>query len=337
MAKRLLIACWALALSLAPPAAAQDDTAKQAARQLGQEGIDLFEKGDFEAASDRLERAYAVVRVPTLGLWLARSLAKQGRLVEALERYNDVGRMTLGDDAPKPFKAAKDKARNEQAELEPRIPSLVIVIDGASAGDVTVDVDGKAIAPALVGVPVPVNPGERVVRGQRNDVSVEKKVTLAERDTTTVTLRFHSAPTEAAPPPVAPAPTASSPKEAPEDPGVEAPGSSQPTMAFIAFGVGGAGLIVGGIYAAIAQGKRSDLDDSGLCIETRCSPSIEDDVDSHNTANTISRVGLAVGGVGVLAGAVLLMTAPSRPESPRSARRVEPWVGFKSAGVKGAF
>ena len=54
------------------------------ARTYYHRGNTLYEKGDYAPALDRLNRAYQVVRAPTLCLWLARALAKNGKLVEIL-------------------------------------------------------------------------------------------------------------------------------------------------------------------------------------------------------------------------------------------------------------
>ena len=62
------------------------DAERSVARDLGNEGIDLCEKGKYRAALQRLERAYAVLKTPTLALWLARALEKNGKLVEAAAR-----------------------------------------------------------------------------------------------------------------------------------------------------------------------------------------------------------------------------------------------------------
>jgi uncharacterized protein HemY len=84
-------------LALAAPALGQatDDATRSAARTLGYQGVDAYQAGDYAAAVVKLERAYAAVKVPTVGLWLARALAKTGRLVEASERYAEVMRLAV--------------------------------------------------------------------------------------------------------------------------------------------------------------------------------------------------------------------------------------------------
>ena len=63
--------------------------------QLGYEGVAAYQKGDYVSARDKLERAYRVVRAPSLGLWSARALEKSGKLVEASERYLEVTRLEV--------------------------------------------------------------------------------------------------------------------------------------------------------------------------------------------------------------------------------------------------
>jgi hypothetical protein len=316
--------------------AQQDEVMIRAARDLGNEGIDLFEKGDYAGSMDRLERAYRVIHVPTLGLWYARALAKNGRLIEASERYLEASRIPPKPDDPAIFAESRQQALAENDALQARIPKLEIRIDGAPAAEVSVTVDGKPIAAVLIGMPFAVNPGQHQVAGKRGPDSATQTVTLTEGGKETTVLTFGAkapAPAEAAPevaPKAAPAAAVSGPPG--KDAGVSSGGSSQSTWAFVAFGVGGAGLITGGVTHLMAKGKQSDLEE--VCGGTRCPSSAQSDLDSYQMYRTVALVGGIVGGVGVVAGTVLLITAPSDP--PKSAR-IEPWIGIGSAGVRGAF
>ena len=74
MRGRCLVAvCAAVLLAASGALAEPAETSARAARQLGNEGIELYERGDYAGALDRLQRAYRVVKVPTLGLWSARA------------------------------------------------------------------------------------------------------------------------------------------------------------------------------------------------------------------------------------------------------------------------
>src|SRR5262249_9765520 len=82
------------------------------------------------------------------------------------------------------------------------------------------------------------------------------------------------------------------------------------TLAYVAFGVGGAGLVFGGVTGLMALGKHGDLE--GRCPGGKCPTDASDDVDSYKTVGTLSTVGFIVGAVGVAAGAVLWFTAPTQ-------------------------
>jgi len=336
--RRTLLAAIAAVLMAGTAFAQQpDETAMRAARQLGNEGIDLYEKGDYASALDRLQRAYGVLKAPTLGLWYARALAQTGKLVEASERYLEVSRSQPEAGEPAVFAQSRQEATQENQALQARIPTLQIMLEGATAQDATVSVDGKQLAAMLVGVPVSLNPGARVVEAKRGTDTATETVTLKEGDKQSVVLRLTAgaaapapaaAPAAAPPPQAAPA-AATSPTA---DAGTSDEGISQQTWAYVAFGVGGAGLLTGTITHFMAKGKEGDLDD--VCENEVCPTKAQGDIDSYNTLTTVAPIGMVVGVVGVAAGAVLLLTAPGdSPESPS----VAAYVGPGSVGVKGVF
>src|SRR5438132_2882897 len=91
---------WVAALSLTmvlhpARAVAQgvDTTARGIARDLGNEGMEAYNKGNFELAAEKFEKAFHVLQAPSLGLYSARSLVKLGRWVQTRERYVDVTRL----------------------------------------------------------------------------------------------------------------------------------------------------------------------------------------------------------------------------------------------------
>jgi Tfp pilus assembly protein PilF len=131
----------AIALGSAERALAQpvDEGSLAAARALGREGLDALDKKDFATALDRLQRAYQVVKAPSLAPWSARALEKNGKLVEAAERYLEATRLeaTSGDLATQ--KQARIDAASEREALLPRIPQLTL---HAPSSDVEVAIDG---------------------------------------------------------------------------------------------------------------------------------------------------------------------------------------------------
>ena len=178
-------ACWLCLLLLASSALAQapgavDDATRNAARELAHRGTDAFERGDYAAAQDLFRRSYALVPAPTLSLREARALEKLGRWVEAAEAYVRTTRTPLDSSSPAPFRTAVHAAQNELAALRPRIPLLTIAIAGPAAAEpgVRVELDGKALPGALLGVEIPVDPGVHRIEARSSSRQGRAEISL---------------------------------------------------------------------------------------------------------------------------------------------------------------
>ncbi len=79
----LALACVATTAWAGEAAAQTDAASRGAARDLATAGVEAFQNNAFAEASQKLEKAYSVWRVPSLGLWSARALGKLGKLVQA--------------------------------------------------------------------------------------------------------------------------------------------------------------------------------------------------------------------------------------------------------------
>ena len=300
----------ALALASSRVEAQQiDERSRSAARELAEQGVNALQSGDTNGAIDKLERAYQIMRLPTVGLWSARALAKGGQLVSAAERYNDVTRWSGGSDA-RQAQAQADASR-ERDELMPRIPNVTLTVEGAKASDVTVTLDGEPVLPALVGAPQPVDPKHHVAKATHGTESAEQAFDIAEGQNLSVSLKFGAAP--AATPNAVPAAT---PPVAGVSPPPEVDTTSSSgwgTQKIIGVSLGGAGLVaavVSGIFTGSALSKKSDADK--YCHGSACTDqkgvNLLDDARSAGTVATITGVaGIALIGAGV----VVFLTAPS--------------------------
>ena len=323
--------CAALWLSPAGALAqSADDGSRAAARSLGTEGVEAFQRNDFQSASEKLEKAYRVLHVPSIGLWSARSLVKVGQLVKASERYREVTQLEITAGQVKIQKQAQEDAASELSALTPRLPSVVIQVTGAGS-DVVVTVDGARVSADLLGERRPVDPGLHVIEGTRGDQHAKAEVKLVEGESKNVTLRFLAAPAaapvthlgSAATPPVAPA---SADEAAPSD--THSSLGTQRTLALVAGGVGVAGVVVGTVFGLKAKSKNDQSKafcDGASCTDQRGVPLREDAL----KAGDLSTVAFAVGALGLAGGAVLWFTA--HPE----AQPTQVGLGFGTVEVRG--
>ncbi len=310
-----------LGSALAEPSAADRATA----RSLAGEGYQALQAKDFAAAADRFSRADALVHAPTLMIDWARALVGIGKLVEAQERYEQIIREGVDAKSPKSWQRALNDAGNELAQIKPRLSWITIIVSGSS--EARVSVDGVAVPPAAVGVRRAVNPGERTVRVTAKGFLPQKQaIALAEGGESKVDFTLEPDPDAQL---VKAAPEA--PRPAPVQP--EAHGSA---LTYVAFGLGGAGLVLGGVTGALALSKRSELSDA-CDSASRCRSDQDSSLHSYHSLGTVSGVGFAVGIAGIGAGVTLWLLHRNPSPAPAQGVVLRPFVGLGSVGASGSF
>lgn len=327
----------ALGLGLvSAPALAQssESAARAAARKLGYDGVDALQQGQYAVASEKLEKAYAVLRVPSLGVWSARALAKLDKLVEATDRYLEVSRLPLGaGDLEVQAKAQLDA----QAELEAtqqQTPSLVVRLQGAEASSVRISVDGAPLASQLVGEGSPLNPGRHHVEGTQGDQHVSAEVTLARGEQRQVTLDFRAgSATQTSTSESAAGEPAARSESSRVDAGV-GPNKSRRLAGWVALGGGVIGVAVGGVAGVLALSQRGALDKNPACADDHsCPHALAGNVSTLNTLRTVSTVSFIAGGALAATGIVLIVTAPKSPAQGQTAL----WLSPTSVGLTRRF
>jgi hypothetical protein len=331
---------------VAPAAFAQDQPQAEsvaAARSLGMQGIKLADAGDCKGAIEKLSRAESLYHAPSILGRLGECQVNVGQVVLGTENLNRVVREQLAANAPKAFRDAQERAKGVLNTALPKIAHLTVRVDPADARP-QVTVGGAAIPPALIGVERPTDPGtHEVVISAPGYLEQKTSVTLAEGGSQEIAVKLEKDPAAAVaatpPPATTPPPVITGPTPPPAD---TDPKKSN-TLAYVALGVGGAGLVVGGVTGFLALGKKSDLKG---CVDTKCPSSQQDTLDGAKSMATVSTVGFAVGFVGVGLGVVLLLTGnssggASASKSPLKLAKqgisVEPWIGTQSAGLNGTF
>lgn len=312
------------------------------ARRMADEAAQLYEGGDFAAAQGLFARAYAVYPAPTLVLWEARSLDKLGRLVEAEERYATVLRYAIQPNDPDVFRAAASEASQEIVRLRGRIPTVTIRLKGQQAEQpgIEVEIDGRMIKPAVLGYPVPVDPGLRTIVVRLNQVErFRQTIAAEERGRRSVdvwlTPQLDTKPSFG---PIGVVPTnglatedAASAK--PEDGSWDL----HRTLGWSSLGLGVIGATTGVVAGLIASNKYDTLETKcggGICLTPH-----HDDLDAFRKYRTVSTVGYVVGALGAAAGVTLLLTAPARPHAAvdQTEERVAVRLGVGHADVRVGF
>jgi hypothetical protein len=292
-ARRLgaLLAC-SLFLSVAAAHAEDDAETRTAARDLATQGGQAFDAGRYAEASDFFRRAHELVAAPSIALMEARSLAKLGQLLAAMDSYEQTARLKLADDAPEAYVTAVQTARIEVEELRTRLPRLKLTVLGSTNGDgAQVTIDDKPTPAALLGVERPIDPGVHhfVVRvgGQTR---AARDLTIVEGQSYQVELDAHPAQPVTKP---APAPV--------ETQSAWSSFNSQKTLGYVGLGIGVVGLGVGTYTGLVALHHKSNLDSA---CHPDCPASSASDIDGWRSNRTVSwvsyGVGLAAAGAGVL-------------------------------------
>lgn len=278
----------------AAPTKTVDLKTRAAARKLGIEGIHLFGQKKYAEALDKFDRANGLLPAPTLGVRAARCLEKLGRLVEAAERYREVGQFELDRRAPFVHRRAKLEANNERAKLMPRIPSLEIAVSGPRGDGITVLLDNEAVPEELIDASQPVDPGNHEVRVRRADVTVSESMSVKEGTSARLTLILPALPP---PPPPPPPPVVH---------------TDWFMWSMAAFGVGAGGIVAGVVNGGIALSKQADLEER--CPERTCPPEAHGAADVFDALRYATTVGFVIGSLGLVGGTVLLVISDSEED-----------------------
>jgi hypothetical protein len=220
------------------------------------------------------------------------------------------------------------------ADVEPRIPSVVLAAkdaNGSELADVTVSLDGKVFAQKLDGRSMELDPGQHTFSfvsadGRKVETSI---LVLEGQKARPVAVAF------AAPKPVAAGAPASPPAVTSPPEGVAPVGHGSKTLAFALGGVGLGGMVVGGIFGALAMSRSSKAKDE--CSPTNCPSTAHDeavvDHDAASQAATISTIGFVAGGALAALGAILLLKSPSEEAKGATAGA----LGFEGTLGQGSF
>jgi hypothetical protein len=316
----LLLSCWPLCAHAESPLG---NRARQTAAELTHSGVAAFERKDYPAALAFLRRASVLSTSPEVGLYVARSHAALGRLVEAASDYRSVVDSTEVSEEEPARQRMVERARDELSQLRPRIPTVEFALGDAElrSHNLRLVVDGKMVTP---GVPAQVDPGHHeVVASDADDEKARLEFDSVEGESKTIGLSFR----------------AEGARASKESSALAGTSSARRTLSVVALGVGATGLGVGTVTGIAALTRYSAAEQH--CPAGRCTEGapVPDDGSAFRALRTISAAGYMVGAAGIGTWLGLLLTTPT-PNARAEHPRVSPWtpvVGMGSAGARYTF
>lgn len=303
-------------------AQAPDEIAVRAADQaLVQSALSAYERHDYAVALPLFKRAMHTAPSLSVRLYLARSYAAVGKLLAASDAY--LGVVDAGNLPPKSAadQAAIADARDELAQLRPRIPTIEIALGEAEqhSRNLRLVLDGRLVTYSS---PVAVDPGHHEVVASDPDGEQDRVAfDVGEGEAKTIGMNWRS--------------TTRANKKA--DSGSVGGSSARRTWGVVALGVGATGLGVGTVTGIAALTRYSAAE--AHCPANRCTEGAPypEDGSAFRTLRTISVAGYVAGAAGIGTWLGLLLTTPTtKAEHPK----VSPWtpvVGVGSAGARYIF
>jgi hypothetical protein len=189
----LLAALLTMSLGAAPRvASAQTDEQRSGARAAAQAGLDAFDAQKWKEALDYFTRAENMLHAPVHLYYMGYSRMKLGQLVGAREAFLKLKNEHMPSTAPKAFRTAQADAAKELDVIEPRIPTLKLVVAPQSPKGLVLSIDGKDTPADTVGIPTPIDPGAHALKaraeGMESD-TVQVNIKEGARDSVTLVLK----------------------------------------------------------------------------------------------------------------------------------------------------
>jgi hypothetical protein len=318
-----------------------DAASAASAKDLFEHGRDLRARGNCADALPYFEKAYAVY---PLGLGSLRNIAVCQEALNHFASARDAWaalKRAVGTSTDSKYAGWNDDADHAIAKLAPKVARVTIdlaVVDPAGgpapSDSVAVTVDGQSLASDRLGAPIDRDPGTFVVRatGANGSAPDEQTVVLAAGESKHVSLRVTLAAPPAAPRSDAEPPAVAEADEHGTDGSRASPAR---TGAWIALGVGAAGIAGAAVSLVLRQSALGDLNAS--CPDHASAPcdvskqaAVTSDVSRGRTASTLLTVFGAVGIAGAATGITLFTV--SRPHATQSALILTP-TGVGAVGT----
>jgi hypothetical protein len=309
-----IVASFVCALIAATAAAEDDDGEKQARVQFDQ-GIRMYEEGNFEGASIAFNRAFELRPSYKIRYNVGQVEAELKHYARALEAYTQY--LAEGGDEVDP--ARRDEVTRKIEELKSLVGTVTI-----EYGDdgVTVLIDEERRGTTPLDAPLMLDMGSHELSLRQGIEEIYRETfRVAGGQALTLSLEAPSevpaaplVPDEAPPKPApesAESGTPPAPETARDTSSPEAP-KKRRVWTFVALGVGAAAGIAGGAVGGVALSKESDLE--AACPDKRCPESERGEADTVRGMTIAADVLFGVAAVGAVTALVLFFVEPGHGE-----------------------
>jgi len=302
-------------LVVAGRAAAQSGEAGSLAEQLFNQARELARAGKWVEACPKFEASMRYDAALGTRLNLATCYEHIDRLASAWALYREsIDLAKKAGDSKR-----RDYAQSQAAALEPRLAKLTITAPAKRVPGLVVTRDGTAIESGAFGTPLYVDAGAHELTATAPGFeSFTQTLTIIDGKPETIAIPTLTPKPVAAP--VAEAAKPVAPRAAP------APAPA-PTRTYVALGIGAAGVVAVGVGLVFGAKASSNYNDATalcgpdvLCSKADYARGSQLTQDAHSSA-TISTVLVVGGSAAIVAGAIVLLTAP-RPQERAMARLV---------------
>lgn len=288
------------------------DSLRDSPDALFKSGLRYLEEKKIAEACLALRQSYRLDPVPVVLFHLARCEEAAGNVATAVSSY-ETYLERFDKMSPSEQKAEVDHEEHASARRQALLrvlPTITLQLpDDAPAGTKVTRTSREGLDVTLaLNVPLPVDPGELVFRVQaagRRDV--EQRVVVKQGEHKKVELPVPPVDKSAdrvghVSRPLEPVPSYL--------PSLEGNSQSQKIAAYVAGGIGVAGIAVGAISGAYTWGQKSIIENA--CLGRICSVEGQQAKDTAATFGLVSTVTFIVGGVAAATGIILYVTAPSK-------------------------
>lgn len=277
-----------------------------ASSALFDKGLKDMLAGRYKTGCPALAESFRLDPEPGTLFTVAECQRKQGKLATALAHYDDYLRLfaRMTPDQQQQQRGRDKVSKTERDALASVVPRLTLHLPADAPASTIVKLQGRRLEGPSLGIALPIDPGSYTLTTQiPGGPEHEQQVSMAKGEHKDITLEVDRANAPSKPPAAVPL---HQPRPAPEP---EQGRASSKTWAYIAGGVGVAGIALGSVTGILALGKKATVDSQ--CSGTVCNAEGKQAADSGKSLALVSTVGFGVGAAGLVTAAVLLLTLPS--------------------------